>query len=206
MRAHIDEYYTKEPQLYTLTPREEAVLARRRQSERQTPPASPGMLGRRRTSERYLPGSPGPRRLESEHTAHSRMGAHVRKTSRNGPKGYRAVPGSGESRSANSSPVARRRSTLHASPAANRRRINMRQQNSIDDEPREVVSRRRPPNLCYTRQFRRLGDLSEQEQRSVVALICNKEPETCVPPPGHTFTVTAHVCEVASNQVSQLVH
>ena len=48
-------------------------------------------------------------------------------------------------------------------------------QSSTEEEPVEQPARqRRPPNLCYNRNFRRLGDLSEEEQRSVVALICNK--------------------------------
>ena len=51
-------------------------------------------------------------------------------------------------------------------------------QSSTEEEPVEqqprFQQRRVPPNLCYNRQFRRLGDLSEEEQRSVVALICNK--------------------------------
>merc|ERR1719369_1644679 len=33
LRNYIDEYYTKEPDLYTLTPREEVMLTKRRQSE-----------------------------------------------------------------------------------------------------------------------------------------------------------------------------
>ena len=50
-------------------------------------------------------------------------------------------------------------------------------QSSTEEEPVEHqprMQRRVPPNLCYNRNFRRLGDLSEEEQRSVVALICNK--------------------------------
>ena len=50
-------------------------------------------------------------------------------------------------------------------------------QSSTEEEPVEQqprMQRRVPPNLCYNRNFRRLGDLSEEEQRSVVALICNK--------------------------------
>ena len=74
----------------------------------------------------------------------------------------------------------------------------------------------------------RLGDLSEEEQRSVVALICNKVagprkltkfkdarknfipnlnpsqgPVVPAPAVGQTFTVTAHVCQVDSRQVGQ---
>ena len=86
----------------------------------------------------------------------------------------RPVPGAMESRSANSSPVARRRAALQSSSPAARRRQAMRQ-SSTEEEPVEQPARqRRPPNLCYNRNFRRLGDLSEEEQRSVVALICNK--------------------------------
>ena len=76
--------------------------------------------------------------------------------------------------------------------------------------------------------FHRLGDLSEEEQRSVGALIFNKVPGPrkltkfkdarknfipnlnpsqgpVVPAPavGQTFTVTAHVCQVDSRQVGQ---
>ena len=48
----------------------------------------------------------------------------------------------------------------------------MRQSSTEEEE--QPARQRRPPNLCYNRNFRRLGDLSEEEQRSVVALICNK--------------------------------
>ena len=107
MREHIDEYYTKEPDLYTLTPREEVMLTKRRQSER-TPPQSPGRLstsGSRR--ERVLPPpSPGlarrkysERHLESRQTYGSvewpgpaRPSPHLRRPSRHGPRGYRQVP------------------------------------------------------------------------------------------------------------------
>ena len=85
----------------------------------------------------------------------------------------RPVPGAMESRSANSSPVARRRAALQSSSPAARRRQAMRQSSTEEEE--QPARQRRPPNLCYNRNFRRLGDLSEEEQRSVVALICNKE-------------------------------
>ena len=106
MREHIDEYYTKEPDLYTLTPREEVLLTKRRQSER-TPPQSPGRLsasGSRR--ERVLPPpSPGlarrkysERHLDSRQTYGSvewpgpgRPSPHLRRPSRHGPRGYRQV-------------------------------------------------------------------------------------------------------------------
>ena len=107
MRDHIDEYYTKEPDLYTLTPREEVLLTKRRQSER-TPPQSPGRFsgsGSRR--ERVLPPpSPGlarrkysERHLESRQTYGSvewpgpgRPSPHLRRPSRHGPRGYRQPP------------------------------------------------------------------------------------------------------------------
>ena len=107
MREHIDEYYTKEPDLYTLTPREEVLLTKRRQSER-TPPQSPGRFsassGSRR--ERILPPpSPGmarrkysDRHLDSRQTYGSvewpgpgRPSPHLRRPSRHGPRGYRQI-------------------------------------------------------------------------------------------------------------------
>ena len=104
MREHIDEYYTKEPDLYTLTPREEVMLTKRRQSER-TPPQSPGRLSASgsRSSRVLPPPSPGmarrkysERHLESRQTYGSvewpgpgRPSPHLRKPSRHGPRGYR---------------------------------------------------------------------------------------------------------------------
>ena len=75
IRAHIDDYYMKEPELYTLTPREEVVLARRRQSER-APPESPRRFGSRR--ERLLvPGSPEGRWREAEREGRHQEGGEA---------------------------------------------------------------------------------------------------------------------------------
>ena len=88
----------------------------------------------------------------------------------------------------------------------------------VEQQARSREQRRVPPNLCYNRQFRRHGDLSEEEQRSVVALICKKAiltskvtispekkpsqgPDAPAPALGQTFTVTAHVCQVDARQV-----
>ena len=94
----------------------------------------------------------------------------------------------------------------------------MRQSSTEEEE--QPARQRRPPNLCYNRNFRRLGDLSEEEQRSVVALICNKAkvflfeshlkkifqgPAVPAPAVGQTFTVTAHVCQVEARQVRQWI-
>jgi len=189
MRTYIDDHYKNEPDLYVLTPREESNLQRRRLSER-IPPDSPRHLPsiRRSGSTRMPPDSP--RHLPSLR----RKGSACRK----GPAGYRA--NCMETRSANSSPVARRKfDSPRRSPALARR--NTFNQSS----PQHTCATRQPPNL-HMRQFRRLGDLSEDEQRSVVALISSHGGAGGA---GHrgtrTFTVTAHVCDASGSEHQNVV-
>ena len=117
LRTYIDEHYVREPELYVLSPREEALLARRLsvQEQRHLPPSRPG--------------------------------------SRRGPAGYR------------------RPSTASCSSGASARRRpgSLR----AGREPRPApphLARPAPPHLARP-SFRRLGDLPEAEQRSVMALI-----------------------------------
>jgi len=209
MRTYIDDHYKNQPDLYVLTPREEAILNKRRLSER-TPPDSP----------RHLPSL-------------RRNGSSCRR----GPAGYRS--NYMESRSANSSPVSRRKfdpnspvsrrklDQSRGSPNLTRRNtynlpstptrqafetrqppnLHMRQQSFEMRQPPNLHMRqqncemRQPPNL-QMRQFRRLGDLSEDEQRSVVALISTQR---CGPRDSRTYTVTAHVCDTAGSEHHNVV-
>ena len=177
MRTYIDDHYKKQPDLYVLTPREEALLNRRRLSER-TPPDSP----------RHLPSL-------------RRSGS----TCRRGPAGYRAHPM--ETRSANCSPVARRKFDPH-SPSSrrklehNRRSPGLARRNTFNQTTTQQMHySRQPPNLNM-RQFRRLGDLSEDEQRSVVALISTQGANVRG---GRTYTVTTHVCDAYGSNHQNMV-
>eukprot|EP00090_Calanus_glacialis_P021948 TRINITY_DN33853_c0_g1_i1.p1 TRINITY_DN33853_c0_g1~~TRINITY_DN33853_c0_g1_i1.p1 ORF type:complete len:342 (-),score=85.99 TRINITY_DN33853_c0_g1_i1:104-1129(-) len=177
MRTYIDDHYKKQPDLYVLTPREEAILNRRRLSER-TPPDSP----------RHLPSI-------------RRSGSSCRR----GPAGYRA--NCIETRSANSSPVSRRKFDPN-SPVSrrkfdpNRRSPALARRNTYNQTPpRQTCEMRQPPNL-HMRQFRRLGDLSEDEQRSVVALISTQGSG---PRSSRTYTVTAHVCDSSGSEHHNVV-
>jgi len=177
MRTYIDDHYKNQPDLYTLTPREEAILNRRRLSER-TPPDSP----------RHLPSL-------------RRSGSSCRR----GPAGYRA--NYMESRSANSSPVLRRKFDPN-SPVSrrkfdqNHRSPTLTRRNTYNQPPPRLLPEpRQPPNL-QMRQFRRLGDLSEDEQRSVVALISTQGAGSRS---SRTYTVTAHVCGTAGSENHNVV-
>ena len=121
LRTYIDEHYVREPELYVLSPREEAELCRR--------------LERPSQESRHLPPS--------------------RPRSRRGPAGYRR-PSSASS------------CTSASSLAARRRAESARQRANSEERPR------RPPHLSRP-SFRRLGDLSEEEQRSVMALIYSSQ-------------------------------
>ena len=150
MRKHIDDHYKNEPRLYVLTPREEALLARRRTSSSLRPSQSDlaptsvsggrQTLGARRHvsagSERHLPSVRSRRACYRSSRASSEQRPHY------------------SSLSANNSPVASRR--------------------RLDSSPRHQQPLNQPPHLQH-RQFRRLGDLTQEEQRSVIALIRGHE-------------------------------
>merc|ERR1711915_233762 len=154
LRGYIDDHYKKEPDLYVLSPKEEAVLNRRRMSDR-TPPETT----------RHLP---------SLH----RSGSLYRR----GPAGYRRPSAAGSCSSAGSSPAARRRAE------------SFRHAKSLRKKPstkRSTAESAKPPHLVASGQYRRLGDLSEEEQRSVLALICSQGPLE-----DRTFAVSSHICDV----------
>ena len=136
MRRHIDDHYKNEPRLYVLTPREEALLAKRRTSSTLRPIQSDLAT----TTPRQLPSvrrhassSESPRHLPSVRTRRACY------------------------RSSRTLSEQRHYSSANSSPVTSRRRL--------DSSPRH-----QPPHLQH-RQFRRLGDLSAEDQRSVIALI-----------------------------------
>ena len=144
MRKHIDDHYKNEPRLYVLTPREEALLARRRTSSSQRPSQSDLASA----SGRQLPSA---RRHASSESARHLPSVRSRRAC------YRSIRALSEQRHYSSS--------ASNSPVTSRRRL--------DSSPRHQ-SHSQPPHLQH-RQFRRLGDLSQEEQRSVIALIRGHE-------------------------------
>ena len=153
LRGYIDEHYKKEPELYVLSPREEAILNRRRMSDR-TPPD-------------------GTRHLPSLH----RSGSLYKK----GPAGYRRPSAAGSCSSSGSSPAARRRAQ------------SFRHTKSLRKKPPSNTAgneTQKPPNLSRG-QYRRLGDLTEEAQRSVLALLCSQGELQ-----DRTFAVSSHVCDI----------
>ena len=153
MRSYIDEHYKAEPEL-CITPRQEARLHRRQPSVRSETARPPPLRRAHSSSEqpsRQLPSLPSVRR-----------------------SGQRAC---NSSSSSSNSPVAHRRkwesSKQHSSSSSNspvcpRRKWESSRQTS-HRQPRPA----QPPHL-QPGQFRRLGDLSEEEQRSVLALIASQ--------------------------------
>ena len=135
MRKHIDDHYKNEPKLYVLTPKEEALLARRRASLR-------SQQSTESSSVRQLPNVRHRHQSESQRhlpSVRSRRACYRSSSSLSEHRGYS---------SANNSPMMSRRKTDSSS--------SQRHQH--------------PPNL-QKQQFRRLGDLSIEEQKSVIALI-----------------------------------
>ena len=154
LRDYIDDHYKKEPDLYVLSPKDEAILNRRRMSDR-TPPE-------------------GSRHLPSLH----RNGSIYKR----GPAGYRRPSTSGSCSSQGSSPAARRRAQSF------RQTQSLKKKSSQKNQP---TGSPRPPNLVTRGQYRRLGDLTEEEQRSVLALICSQGALE-----DRTFAVSSHVCDI----------
>ena len=150
VRKHIDDHYRNEPRLYVLTPREEALLARHaRRTSTSAAPSSGHALRPSQSVDISCATSPRTRRPQSESARHL---PNVR--SRRAC--YRSSRALSEQRSLSSSPSA------NSSPAARRRKL--------EDSGRQPPQPRQPPGL-HPGQFRRLGDLSAEEQRSVIALI-----------------------------------
>ena len=92
-----------------------------------------------------------------------------------GPGGYRrpSASGSGSCSSLPASPSVRRRAqSVRQAPASQlKRRPTPRPSSRLVD-----TSSGQPPHLVSRGQYRRLGDLTPDEQRSVLALIYNKGP------------------------------
>ena len=161
MRKHIDDHYKNEPKLYVLTPKEEVLLSRRRTSLRTHP--SVDNIG---TSAGHLPATrhtPGARRrTQSESPRHlptlRQRKRHCYRSSRN--------LSISDHRSHSSSPS--------YSPVLTRARL-------------DIPSESPPPHL-QQRRFRRLGDLTLEEQRSVIALINSDRSDRA----DHDYILTAH--------------
>ena len=147
MRKHIDDHYKNEPRLYVLTPREEALLARRRTSSSLRPSQSDLAPASGRT----LPNAHARRHASASESARHLPSVRSRRAC------YRSSRALSEQRHYSSS--------ASASPVTSRRRL--------DSSPRHQPHSQ-PPHLQH-RQFRRLGDLTQEEQRSVIALIRGHE-------------------------------
>ena len=154
LRNYIDDHYKKEPDLYVLSPKEEAIINRRRMSDR-TPPELP----------KHLPPL-------------YRNGSMYKR----GPAGYRTPSSSGSFASQGSSPAPRRRAQSFRQTQSLRRKQTQRK------VEKEIV---KPPNLVTRGQYRRLRDLTEEEQRSVLALICSQGSLE-----DRTFAVNSYKCDV----------
>lgn len=101
-----------------------------------------------------------------------------------GPAGYRRPSTSGSGSC----------SSLPASPALRRRQTKTHLKRKPTPKPGTVVRTddpsKHPPHLVSRGQYRRLGDLTPEEQRSVLALICNQAPmleERTVPGTNSTY-------------------
>ena len=174
MRSYIDEHYKAEPEL-CITPRQEARLHRRQPSVRSETARPPPLRRAHSSSEqpsRQLPSLPSVRRS-------GQRACNSSSSSSNSPVAHRRKWESSKQHSSSSSnsPVCNRRkwesSKQHSSSSSNspvcpRRKWESSRQTS-HRQPRPA----QPPHL-QPGQFRRLGDLSEEEQRSVLALIASQ--------------------------------
>ena len=112
-----------------------------------------------------------------------------------GPAGYRRPSSSGTGSC----------SSLPGSPAARRRGQSVKQPSHLKRKPtprpgaRTDLSKSQPPNLTKG-QYRRLGDLTPEEQRSVLALICNQGPLE-----DRTFAVTSTLCNLHQDCDHQVI-
>merc|ERR1711902_227310 len=88
---------------------------------------------------------------------------------------------------------------MGSSPAARRRAESFRHAKSLRKRPPTkpaVNESPKPPNLSRG-QYRRLGDLTEEEQRSVLALLCSQGE---IP-----FAVSSQVCDIHQDCEQQLL-
>ena len=115
-----------------------------------------------------------------------------------GPGGYRrpSASGSGSCSSLSASPSVRRRGqSVRQAPASQlKRRPTPRPSSRLGD------MKPLPPHLVSRGQYRRLGDLTPDEQRSVLALIYNQGQLEDKP-----FTVTSASCSLGGGDCDQQV-
>ena len=114
-----------------------------------------------------------------------------------GPAGYRRPSSTGSGSC----------SSLPSSPAMRRRTQSFKQNSHLKRKPtprpgmRSEEQKTKPPNLISSRgQYRRLGDLTPDEQRSVLALICNQGPLE-----DRTFAVTSADCHLHNDCDHQVI-
>ena len=145
-------------------------------------PRQEAAINRRRLSEQTAPGAP--RHLLSLRRTGSIPGR--------GPAGYRRQSRADllVSRSLTNSPVSRRRASCY-------RKHSNASNTSIQSRKSSLVVSTQPPHL-KPQKFRRLGDLSEDEQQSVLALICKDHPN--VP----SLLVNIHVCQAQEVEKLQM--
>ena len=123
-----------------------------------------------------------------------------------GPAGYRrpSATGQGSCSSLPGSPAARRRgqSVRHNSSASQLKRKPTPRPGLRSDE----LGTKPPPHLVTRGQYRRLGDLTPEEQRSVLALICNQgtveDARHLHPDCDHQIIITRGVTAVPSSVVT----
>ena len=157
-----------------MSPREESVLSRRLSLR------SPGGCGQDPPT-RHLPGQSKPGSLH-----------------RRGPAGYRrpSASGSGSCSSLPASPAARRRQQ----PAATLKRRPTPRPGAVTRLDTEAKP---PPGLVSRGQYRRLGDLTPEEQRSVLALIRGQEEAVVTVASGeHQVIITRAAASLTSDPLS----
>ena len=157
-----------------MSPREESVLSRRLSLR------SPGGCGQDPPT-RHLPGQSKPGSLH-----------------RRGPAGYRrpSASGSGSCSSLPASPAARRRQP----PAAALKRRPTPRPGAVTRLDTEAKP---PPGLVSRGQYRRLGDLTPEEQRSVLALIRGQEEAVVTVASGeHQVIITRAAASLTSDPLS----
>ena len=160
LRSYIDDHYKREPELYVLSPREENILSRRMSVR------SPADVGTR-----HLPGQRG---------GGGGLGGGG-SLYRRGPAGYRRPSTSSSySSSLPSSPAVKRRAAAAAGAGGGGAGAGGAGGGGAGgggaggggSTPAGQLKRKATPRPG---QYRRLGDLTQEEQRSVLSLICSQE-------------------------------
>ena len=112
---------------------------------------------------------------------------------RRGPAGYRRPSASGSGSC----------SSLPASPAARRRQPAATLKRRPTPRPGAVTEAKPPPGLVSRGQYRRLGDLTPEEQRSVLALIRGQEEAVVTVASGeHQVIITRAAASLTSDPLS----